>query len=118
MENEDRQLALWNKIKNMDFIGAVVLIAATCCLLLALQWGGDRISWHSKELIGLFVGAGLLLILFILLQMKVGENATIPLRILRQRSVLTGSLYLFFLGMCNYLVSSFRSHLTLAGCAG
>lgn len=65
--------------------------------------GWEKYSWQSSELIGLFVGAGLLLVLFILLQIKVGENATIPLRILWQRSVLMGSCYIFFVNMANFL---------------
>lgn len=75
--------------------------------------GWEKYSWQSSELIGLFVGAGLLLVLFILLQIKVGENATIPLRILWQRSVLMGSCYIFFVNMANFLVRSLRSHRSL-----
>lgn len=98
------------KLKQMDFLGATLLIAAVSCLLLALQWGGATYAWGSSMVIGLFVGAGMLLTTFILLQLYLGENSTIPPRIFRQRSVLMGSCYIFFLNMSNYIVS--RLHIT------
>lgn len=94
----------------MDFLGATLLIAAVSCLLLALQWGGAIYPWGSSMVIGLFVGAGMLLTTFSLLQLYLGENSTIPPRIIRQRSVLMGSCYIFFLNMSNYIVS--RLHAT------
>lgn len=105
LKNEDRQLPLMAKLKQMDFLGATLLVAAVSCLLLALQWGGATYPWRSSIVIGLFVGAGSLLAAFCLLQIYLGENSTIPPRIFRQRSVFMGSFYIFFLNMSNYIVS-------------
>lgn len=105
LKNEDRRLPLKAKLKQMDFLGATLLVAAVTCLLLALQWGGATYPWRSSIVIGLFVGAGSLLAAFSLLQIHLGENSTIPPRIFLQRSVFTGSFYIFFLNMSNYIVS-------------
>lgn len=77
----------------------------TQCLVLALEWGGTTYSWRSSQIIGLFVGFGLLLAVFFLIQWTLGDRATIPLKLLTQRTILSGSLYLMFVQMVNYAVS-------------
>ncbi|KAI9879023.1 MAG: hypothetical protein M1830_009822 [Pleopsidium flavum] len=96
------QLPLRAKIRELDAGGAILIISSICCLLLALQWGGTTYPWRSSTVVGLFVGFGLLFVAFGLLQWRLSERATIPLRLLRQRTVLMGSLYLFFLQMTNF----------------
>lgn len=88
----------------MDYVGTITFIGSICCLILALQWGGQTMPWSSAKVIALFVTAGVLAILFAYIQWKLGDRATIPLRILRQRSILSGSTFLFFFGMLNYVV--------------
>lgn len=38
-DNENRQLPLRTRLQHLDALRTVTLIAATCCLLLASQWG-------------------------------------------------------------------------------
>ena len=76
-----------------------------CCLLLALQWGGSKIPWGSSKIIGLFVGFGLLISLFVLVEWKLEEKATVPLRFLRQRSLLMSAFFAFLIYASNYIVS-------------
>jgi hypothetical protein len=40
-DNENRELSIKSKLQHMDPIGCPVLTAAVCCLLLALQPGGQ-----------------------------------------------------------------------------
>lgn len=94
----------------MDFAGATLFLGAICCLILALQWGGQTLPWSSSTVIGLFIGSGLLSLLFAFVQWKRGDDALIPLRVLRQRSILMGSCYLFFFGMLNYVVCYLDCH--------
>ncbi|PYI23592.1 hypothetical protein BO86DRAFT_305537 [Aspergillus japonicus CBS 114.51] len=104
-KNKNRSLAVSEKLRRLDPIGCLVFMAAVCCLLLALQWGGQTKPWRSATVIGLFTGAGLLLILFVLIQIWRGEDALIPLRVLRQRSIWTGGGVLFCLGAATYAVT-------------
>ncbi|KAF2440272.1 MFS general substrate transporter [Karstenula rhodostoma CBS 690.94] len=104
-DNPNRNLSLRNKMKHMDPVGCLFFIAAVVCLLLAFQWGGQSRPWNSSTIIGLFVGAGLLTIVFVYLQIKLGDKATIPPRVLKQRSILTGGGVLFFLGAACYVDS-------------
>ncbi|KAF2726752.1 efflux pump antibiotic resistance protein [Polyplosphaeria fusca] len=93
----------WEQLKQLDPIGAGTSIASVCCLLLALQWGGSTKPWNSATVIGLLTGFVLLLLVFCILQYKLGEDSTIPMRILKQRSILFGSLFLMSSAMSAYV---------------
>lgn len=89
----------------MDFLGCALFLAAVCCLLLALQWGGQTKPWSSSTVIGLLVGSAALALVFIFIQWKRQERALITLRVFCRRSVFTSAMVLFFLGGSTYLVS-------------
>jgi len=86
------------KINQLDPIGTVLFIPGVVCLLLALQWGGSTYAWSSSRIIVLCILAGLLLLGFIGVQIWKQENATVPPRIIMQRSVASGSGYAFCVG--------------------
>ena len=100
----NRCLPLSQKLQHIDALGTVLFIGSIGCLLLALQWGGQQYQWHDSKIIGLFVGFGLLGIIFGFVQWKRGEYATISLRVLRKRSILMGALFLMFIGMSSLVV--------------
>ncbi|KAL9122049.1 MAG: hypothetical protein Q9187_001396 [Circinaria calcarea] len=102
VDTEDRSLAWRNKIRHMDLGGAITLIAAVSCLLLALQWGGNIYPWASSRIIGLFTGFGGLMIVFSILQWNLKEKAAVPPQFLRQRTVVMGCFYTFFISISNY----------------
>ena len=111
LDRTSRSQPLKVKLIRMDPVGIVLLVAAVSCLFLALQFGGDTMPWRSATVIGLFIGFGLLCILFGVLQWRLGENATVPIRFLRQRTVVWGSGFLFCINMANYMVSLGTLHL-------
>lgn len=113
-QDKSTQLSIREKFKQFDFLGAVLIIGALCCLLLALQWGGTTYPWRSSQVIGLLIGFLLLLIAFAVLQLKLGESATIPTRIMRQRTVLFGCLFLFFMQTSAYIVGSHLNQRSIA----
>lgn len=82
----------------MDPFGTVALIAAVICLLLALQLGGSRYSWSDGRIIALLVVFGVLALMFIAIQVWQGEDATVPQRIIKQRSVAGTSWFAFCTG--------------------
>jgi hypothetical protein len=89
----------------MDFIGTILFLGAVCCLTLALQWGGTTRLWRSPTIIALLAVFGILTIGFCAVQYRRRDDALIPVRVLSQRSILVGALFLFFTGMFNYVVS-------------
>ena len=90
------------KILEIDLLGALFLICAIVCLLLALQWGGTTYSWKDSKVWGCLLGFGLLIGIFIAQQFRRGDRATIPPRIFGQRTVLWACLYSCFLSMGLY----------------
>ncbi|KAJ5249280.1 hypothetical protein N7468_000731 [Penicillium chermesinum] len=70
-------------IQHMDPLGIISFLPATVCLLLALQWGGTTYPWSNARIIALFVLAGVLIIVFVIVQLKLPENAMVPPRIIR-----------------------------------
>jgi hypothetical protein len=101
-KNPDRKftnISLRQKIKEMDLLGASFLISAIVCLLLALQWGGIQYPWKASRVWGCFLGFGFLIIIFITIQLRLGERATIPPRILKQRTIAATALTLAFMSM-------------------
>ena len=105
-KNPDRKhskLTMKQKIREIDLLGAFLLICAIVCLLLALQWGGIVYPWSNSKVWGNLLGAGLILIVFCYLQFRLGDRATIPPRILlKQRTVLACALFSSFLAMGLY----------------
>lgn len=81
----------------LDLVGNLLIISTVVMLLLALQWGGTQNPWNSALIIGLFVGAGLELILFIAWQIYKGDDALIPPNIVTQRTVACACLVTFFM---------------------
>lgn len=97
-EEKVDEKTILQRILELDLLGAAILIPGIVCLLLAVQWGGSTYAWNNSRIIGLFVGAGLLLILFAYSQYRLGEEATIPPRLLKQRTLVSACVYVFFFG--------------------
>jgi MFS family permease len=86
------------KLEQFDIFGTIVFLPMIVCLLLALQWGGSKYPWHNGRIIGLFVVFGVLLIIFIGLQFWKQDNATVPPRVLKQRTVASSAWFAITLG--------------------
>ncbi|TVY40626.1 Rubrofusarin-specific efflux pump [Lachnellula subtilissima] len=81
------------QIVKLDPLGSLVFLPAIICLLLALQWGGTTYAWANARIIVLLILAGILIIIFVTIQFKSGDNATVPIRIINQRSILAGAYF-------------------------
>jgi MFS family permease len=63
-------------IKSLDPLGTVVFVPSIVCLLLALEWGGVQYPWSNGRIIALFVIFVIGIVIFIGLQIALGEDAT------------------------------------------
>lgn len=83
-------LSFRQKIIRMDPIGNLFFLPSFISFLLALQWGGTTYAWNNVRIITLFTLSGVLLICWIITQVRGNENATVPSRIFRQQSIIAG----------------------------
>ena len=68
----------------LDIPGAILIMAATSVLMLALNWGGTRYPWSSPTILGLFGLAGVLWVLFGL-RLGHADEPLIPLNLFTNR---------------------------------
>ncbi|KAL9611838.1 MAG: hypothetical protein Q9167_003532 [Letrouitia subvulpina] len=94
-EKTSSKSSLREQFIQLDPIGTSFFLPGLVCLLLALQWGGANYSWDNGRIIALLVLAGILLIGFIAVQIWKQEEATVPPRIAKQRSIAAGMLWMF-----------------------
>lgn len=89
---------LSRQIIRLDPLGSLLFLPGVVCILLALQWGGSVYPWSNGRIIALFILAGALVLSFAAVQMWRKEDATIPPRIISQRSISFGSVFAMFIG--------------------
>lgn len=107
LKEEKPRLKSWkDTVRQMDPIGTVLFLPSITCLLLALEWGAAEYSWTSPRLIALLVSFATLLTAFIFWQYWTRDTtATVPARILLQRSVICGCASQFCVGATMLTVS-------------
>jgi EmrB/QacA subfamily drug resistance transporter len=81
----------------LDFLGAGLLSAASVMTLLALVWAGDKYAWDSPQIMGLLGGSAVLLVLFVLQELRHPEP-TLPLHLFRNRVFVLSNLVVFTFG--------------------
>ncbi|KAI1402964.1 major facilitator superfamily domain-containing protein [Hypoxylon fuscum] len=86
------------KVKQLDPIGNLAFFPGIVCLVLALQWGGTKYSWNNARIIVLLVLCGVLCLVFVGIQIWKKEDATVPPRIFKQRSIAACAWFGFFNG--------------------
>ncbi|KAF4188550.1 hypothetical protein CNMCM7927_001245 [Aspergillus lentulus] len=101
------QAPLSEKIKQLDFPGTILLVPGTVCLLLALQWGGQTYAWNNGRVIALLTLAGVLLVGFFAVQVLLPRTATLPPRIMKQRSVAAACWATLTINCGNYIIIYF-----------
>ncbi len=83
--------------RQIDYIGATLLILAVVPLLLALSWGGVQYSWSSGEVIGLLIFSAVAAALFIFTELRTAEPI-MPLGIFRNSIVSISMIAIFLTG--------------------
>ncbi|KAH5707303.1 hypothetical protein HBI18_250400 [Parastagonospora nodorum] len=107
LDEQKPKLTHWrDTIRNLDPLGTLLFLPAITCLLLVLEWGAADYSWSSPRLIALMVVFAVLLVAFITWQYITRHTtATVPTRILFQRSVAFGGASQFCVGSAMLTVS-------------
>ncbi|GKT45536.1 efflux pump aflT [Colletotrichum spaethianum] len=88
---------LYQHFKRLDPLGTLFFLPSIVSLLLALEWGGSEYEWNDGRIIALFVIFGVGFIAFAAVQVLMPKTATVPLRIIKQRTMLAGAFFMLFL---------------------
>ncbi|KAK8867281.1 Efflux pump roqT [Apiospora arundinis] len=91
------KLALMKQILWFDPLGPILLMPSIICLLLALEWGGVMYPWSHWRVVVVLVFFVILLVAFVADQYFMGDNALIPGRIARSRTVVATSWFVLFM---------------------
>ncbi|EXJ80874.1 hypothetical protein A1O3_07161 [Capronia epimyces CBS 606.96] len=102
-DRDTTKLRWTQKLAQLDAPGTALLIPGVVCLLLALQWGGQKYAWSSGRIITLLTVMGVLLVAFVAAQILLPKTATIPPRLLKQRSVAAGLWTIVCVGSSQYI---------------
>lgn len=84
-------------LSKLDLPGFALFAPFAIMVLLALEYGGNQYAWNSATVIGLFVGGFVLLIIFVLWEIREGNQAMIPMPVLRKRQIWSSCVASFFL---------------------
>ncbi|KAI1261142.1 major facilitator superfamily domain-containing protein [Xylariaceae sp. FL1019] len=94
-EISDRPSTFFGKLAELDFVGTLSMIGSLLSLLIALQWGGSTYAWNNGRIIALFVVAGALASVFVILQATsfTGKARTIPPTMAQNRDIWLAGAY-------------------------
>ncbi|OKL64271.1 hypothetical protein UA08_00937 [Talaromyces atroroseus] len=88
------RMALRQKIAQLDLVSNLLFIPALTGLFLALSWAGTKYSWGSGPVVGPLVAFAVLMAAFVYNQIRRGDTAALPLRIMKRRSVIAGCIFI------------------------
>ncbi|EGO00668.1 hypothetical protein SERLA73DRAFT_51582, partial [Serpula lacrymans var. lacrymans S7.3] len=86
-------------IRHVDFAGAFTLVASVVGFMIPMTLGGDYFAWNSPAIYAMLSTAVISLVSFFLIEKYVAVDPIVPLRLLKNRSLVGAWLTLFFYGM-------------------
>ncbi|KAJ5621535.1 hypothetical protein N7528_006318 [Penicillium herquei] len=97
---------LGSVVKELDLIGFALVCPAVVMFLLGLQFGGNEYAWDSSVVIGLIIGGAATFVAFLVWEWHQGDDAMVPLAILRHRVIWSAAATMFF-SLSSILVADF-----------
>ena len=85
----------------VDYLGAALLTAGVCCLILVTTWGGNEYPWGSSTIVGLAI-AGVVLLLSFVFQERRAPEPIIPLTLFRMSVFSVASSLGFLIGLAMF----------------
>lgn len=98
-----RPLTFGGFFHTLDLYGLVILVPCVACLLIALQWGGITYTWSNGRIVALLILFIILILVFVVVERWIGDDAMVPKRVITQRSVIASVLFAFTNGGSCYL---------------
>ncbi|KAF5671556.1 major facilitator superfamily transporter [Fusarium denticulatum] len=83
------------KVAQLDLVSNMLLLPALTSLFLALSWAGTVYPWSSGQVVGSLVAFAVLFGVFLWNQIRRGDAAALPPRIMKHRCVVAGFIFIF-----------------------
>ncbi|KAL4780442.1 major facilitator superfamily domain-containing protein [Aspergillus varians] len=85
-----------DKLKRVDFLGAIMLVIALVLLLLGLNTGGNQLPWTHPLILTTLPLSAVVLGAFVYIEANIASEPVIPVRLLLNRTVLSACLTNWF----------------------
>ncbi|KAL7411362.1 ABC transporter [Mrakia frigida] len=85
------------RFAELDWIGSILILGVTTCLILPLQEGGISKPWDDKSVIAELCVFGVLVVVFVAWEWRRGPKAILPMSLFRRRSMVGACIVSFFL---------------------
>ncbi len=103
------ETSLLQKFKRLDLPGLILFVGSMVCLILGLQLGGTSGTWNTPRIIVLYTLFGVLFLAFAAYETWLGESATLPPRIAKNRTVMAASLFVLCIDAPYYAIAYYVS---------
>jgi MFS family permease len=100
----ETKVSLRERAHQLDLGGTAIFVIDIVVCLLALQWGGSTYPWSNWRIILCLTLFGVLTVVFIVYQYFMKEFATVPFKIISQRSIAAAVWFVFCLGGAFFLL--------------
>ncbi|OIW28645.1 major facilitator superfamily transporter [Coniochaeta ligniaria NRRL 30616] len=100
---DKKQKTIKHPLKQFDILGNIFFIPATVSLLLALEWGGGQYQWSNWRIILLLSIFSIFILVWLYIQHRQGDKATLPLRIIKMRSMACAVWFTFCISSLLYI---------------
>jgi energy-coupling factor transporter transmembrane protein EcfT len=98
-----------HNLQKLDLSSFAIFLASIVCLLIVLQWGGTKYPWKNARIIVPFIVFGVLLGVFVLMQVRKKDEGLVPLRIITRRSIIFGMMYSFCTSGAGFILEYYVS---------
>ncbi|KAI9260180.1 major facilitator superfamily domain-containing protein [Sporodiniella umbellata] len=117
LKEQEGESTLLERFKKIDYLGAMTLISAVVCFLLATSMGGNSREWSDPLVYGLSITSIALGVSFCFVEKYSALNPIMPWSIISSRTPLACSLVNFFGVMCSFAMT-FTTPLFFQGVLG
>jgi len=102
-EQANDKKSIWRQI---DIIGAVLLVVGLSAQLAALSLGGNQYPWSDVRVIACFVASVVILVVFVIVELKTKALPVMPMYMLKGRASISNMISNVLVGMSAFAVSS------------
>ncbi|KAJ2997016.1 hypothetical protein HDV02_005960 [Globomyces sp. JEL0801] len=91
--------SLQSKMNRIDYVGVLLIIAASVCFLIPVQLGGSDWPWDSIQTIGTFIASVVFTLIFVFYERNIAKHPVIPSKMFENTTVYIVLVIGFLIGL-------------------